>query len=170
MKSHRIKIGFSSPKGKFVPFSWAIKVFQNWYVASHVYISYTSKSGIPMVYQSSGRMNNFMALHKFKEIAIEEIEFELHLDAHEFDLLMWKFDLMAGTPYSVPQAMGIFIKKLIGWNPFKNGRKASICTETVARILVGRGFDINEVENLTPKDIFDILSRDSDGNTQKLIR
>jgi len=165
MQYHKIKIGFSSPRGWFVPLSWAIKVFQGWMGASHTYISYTSPSGIPMVYQASGEMNNFMALHQFKKIAKIELEYEVELTKHEYDMLMWKFDIMAGTPYSTSQLVGILLKRLIGVNPFKNGRKAAICTEVVARMLQDQGYIIDEVEELTPKQIYDICKRDLNGNS-----
>ena len=167
MELRKIRIGFSSPQGIFNPLSWGIKLVQGWWGASHTYIRYESQSGIPMVYQASGKMTNFMALHNFKKIANIEYEYELEVTEEEYKLLMWEFDIMAGIPYSTTQLVGILLKDIFKINPFRNGNQAAICTEIVAGVLKNQDFKIKNIEELKPKQLFDICKRELDDVTQR---
>ena len=157
MKYHKINIVFTSPVSWFSPYSWAIKLVQGWSTASHVAIQFTSPTGIPMVYQASGSMNNYMALHRFKKKSKIEKSFEIEITDLQYNMLMWRFDMMAGTPYSFLQALGVIFKDILGHNPFKNGRRASICTEVVARELIDMGYDIRRIESLSPYKLYKVL-------------
>ncbi len=161
----RIVIGFSSPRGRFKPYSWLIKKLQKWDKASHVYLEFTSQSGVPMIYHASGSQTNFMSKCLFEEVAKEEERFEVQLSETEFAQIIKIFERTAGTPYSFRQAFGIALIPLLGYNPFKDGHKAQICTELAAYVLMYLGIGINEPENLTPKDFYDICKRKLNGDS-----
>jgi len=158
---HKIIIGFSNPRSSFVPFSWAIKVFQGWWGASHAYIAYESPLGVPMVYQASGRKNNFMALGRFYGENSVAYEFPLVLSSHEYRVMLRKFEENAGAPYGRLQILGIALKPLLGRNIFRDADQSFICTEVAAKVLQLRGQVelYGELEDLTPKQLFDISSR-----------
>lgn len=131
-------IGFSKPKGKFLPiFSWLIRKFEN-LEFSHVYLKITTSYG-DLVYQASGNKVNFTNYKIFCEnnTIVDSFEFAI-TEQQRRDLLKFCIDNV-GVNYSTSQIMIIalnhFLKKLGYRIKYKNDVKGMICSEVAARIL-----------------------------------
>lgn len=155
-----ISIGFSSST-KFLPlFCWLIRLVQGTKF-SHVYVKNSTKFGIDLVYQASGRQVNFMSDKVFwtKNETVREFKFDVSDQA--FDSYM-KFALEnVGKPYSVLEVAGDFLVILLGLtkNPFADGRQGFVCSELVADILSELSlakFKKEDIEKAMPKDIWNI--------------
>ena len=155
-----IKIGFSSPRSFFVPYSWAIKLFQGWRGASHVYLEFKTPQGTEMVYQASGSQTNYMSKNLFNKIAKTEETFTITVSKNKYRELTTKFGESAGTPYSWKQAFGILLIPIFKRNIFKDGKKAQICTELAAYTLQECGIKIKNPESLTPRQLYDICCKE----------
>jgi len=155
-----ITLGFSSPSAFFVPYSWAIKLFQGWGKASHVYIGFKTLQKTEMVYQASGNQTNYMEKSKFDKIAKTEESFVVTVPKNKHRELTKMFEERAGTPYGWKQALGILLIPILGRNIFKDGDKAQICTEIAASALQELGVRISNPESLTPKQLYDICKKE----------
>ncbi len=161
----KIIIGFSRPKGVTCPcFSWAIRAYQGWTDYSHCYIKFHSKSlDRDIVYQASGLQVNFIGNLFFEDHVHVIKEFEIEITDKDYRKIMQLSVDNAGKPYSLMQILGMLYAEIFGTMPevFKDGDQKYICSELVGEILVkycNYEFD-KDLETLSPKDIFDALSK-----------
>lgn len=156
-----ITIGFSRPKNQFLPvFSWAIRAFEKT-PYSHVYLSWRSVAGPEVVYEAGGSRVRFMNRKIFDKIAHTTHSFTFLIDAAAYKKLMRFVMTNVGIRYGVRQILGIALSRIMGWknNPFADGKKSQVCSETVAYFLRDvLGYDINfNPETAGPREIFEYL-------------
>ena len=165
-----ITIGFSTHK-KFAILAWIIKKVQKTKY-SHIYLKFNSDSlQRTLIYQASGLEVNFCGDSVFlsKNKIIEE--FELYFDNKEHTILLQKCVDLAGTPYGIKELMGIGIVKAAKLldknikNPFADGDKSFVCSELIGTLLNMLGYDFDNLDSLTPKDIYEKLRSASHGQT-----
>lgn len=153
-----IIIGFSKPKKKLFPFfSWAIRLFdQTPY--SHVYVRWTTKVGVDIVYQASHTSVHFMSKKLFDEQVHVISEYEIQITDDKYDDLIRYCLTNAGMQYGVMQIVGIAIAYLFKMpkNPLNKGY---VCSELVGSILsqLGAIKPEKDLNLLTPKDIEQLL-------------
>lgn len=137
----KLILGFSKPRGWFVPVSWLIRKTEKTRY-SHAYIRVRSSSlERDLIYQATGSGVYFIGGIAFDDHVevIEEYEFEITSESKK-ELLQWAIDT-SGKPYGRMQMLGLGIKRLFRFfgisikNPFRTGNKAYICTELAAAAL-----------------------------------
>lgn len=157
-----IIIGFSTHR-KFNILSWLIcKVLKTDF--SHVYVKwYSSKLDRWLIYQASGLKVNFVGQPLFLEDNKPVAEFLVKTTAAEkTDIMATAVDL-AGKPYGMKQLIGmawVYLCHAFGKrvrNPYSDGSKTFICSELAAAILVKLGTKIEDLDSISPKDLYDIL-------------
>lgn len=160
-----LKVSFSKPKS-FKIFAWVImKVDSSTF--SHVSVSWDSpKLERTVVYQASSVMVNFVEGKRFLEEHEVIADFDLEMDSETHKKVVQFAMDRAGIPYGIMQCVGIgWVKlmKLFGKkvkNPFPNGTKNYVCCELVADLLnQDFGFAFQDLDNLTPTDVFNILAK-----------
>lgn len=136
-----IVIGFSKPRGWFVPVSWLIRLAERTRY-SHAYIKVKSESlNRELIYQATGSGVYFVgkATFELKAEPLEEYEFKITKE-RKTELLRWAVDT-SGKPYGKLQILGLGLKRVcraVGINiknPFKTGTGAYVCTELAAEAL-----------------------------------
>lgn len=155
-------VGFSTPR-KFHIFPWVIRKMEKT-PFSHVYIKIFSKSTDRyLVYQSSGMQVNFVGQDIFYSINKDLVEFAFPVSADQkVKLLQTAIDL-AGKPYGMKQVLGmglVRLAKMVGIkinNPWADGSKTYICSELIATLLLDLGYKFEDLDNVTPGDIFEKL-------------
>jgi len=157
-----IIIGFSTHKS-FNLLSWVIKKVERTDF-SHVYVKIFSKSlDRYLVYQASGLAVNFCGQDTFYAHNKDVAEFAIAVTPEQKIEVLKKCVDLAGKPYGMKDLIGIGLVRLAGlirWkirNPFADGSKTYICSETAATILVVIGFKFEELDSTTPKDIYEKL-------------
>lgn len=157
----KLKIGFSVSTSKFAPFAWAIRWWQNTNY-SHCYTEFENRRHpeLPLIYQASHDMMNFMSREVFESAnrVIEEYTFEISDEA--YDKLMYMAIKIVGKPYGVKQIVGILMADLFNLkkNPFITKADTYICSEWCAIVLEELGYVLPKERNLlTPKDIHKVL-------------
>ena len=161
-------IRFTSPRNHCFPiFSWAIKILDWWFDASHVQIMwYNQHHKEWMIYEASGTTVHFVG--RFKQ---EEIPWNI---AHSFKITVsglaaWKtvkwciahaglkYDIKGVIGFLPVKFMSLFGKKIK--NPWGKGEAEQFCSEMVGFIMRDVwGFKINEDLNVAgPKVIFKYL-------------
>lgn len=146
-------VEFTIPKGKFKPFSWAIRFFQwKWWteqkwsdVPSHVRIRfYDKKHSVWWVYEASRlsvRLVGYDYLLLHNDVIKDYNVYLLNNEKHEFIKFV---NNTSGLPYSMGQIFGLlFVKimKLITFqkikmsNPLSDGTKAEVCVSAVKNAL-----------------------------------
>lgn len=158
-----LTIGFSHSKG-FKPFSWAIKGWDKT-PYSHVYFKFVTKSNpdIPLIYQASKTMLNFMSEQVFLTQNVVCREFEIEVTDEQFAAFLRDCMLNAGKPYGIMQIVGIFIADVfkLKKNPFPNSDKYFVCSEWVAKELEKLGYKWDKPMDLVdPKDVYKVLSKE----------
>lgn len=141
---------------------------------SHVYIRFYSKSiDRYLIYQASGLQVNFCGLEHFYEKNKTIAEFRIKVDPEtKRQLLMDAVDL-AGKPYGMKDLIGIGLVRFCSLfkikikNPFADGSKTYICSELASTFLVKLGYTIQDLDSATPKDVYDILRGQSNGQNLK---
>lgn len=154
-----ITIGFSESK-KFLPIGcWLIKKWMGT-PYSHVYMKFRSESlDRTLIYEAVGNGVRFMGDKVWQQQAKEVCSFDIQLSEENWKLLLQHCVDFAGTNYAYSQNLGIALAKVINLktNPFQSGQN---CSELVSEILKLEGYNILCNTNLiTPKDIYDILSK-----------
>jgi len=161
----KLVIGFSKATPGFKPYSWIIRAL--WMTEySHTYIKFFSrKYDMPLIYQASSTMLNFMSEEVFDSHSITTSEFELEVEDEVYHKLMVYALRNAGKPYGIMQAIGVGlvrIAKLLGFkikNPFKNGRNNWICSELAGFALLQIFKDLKlDLDEVSPRDIEKILT------------
>ncbi len=161
MANRKIIIGFSKPRGKFKPFSWAIRLVEGT-PYSHVYIrTHSDKLDVDLIYQASGAQVNFMGLQHFNNHAIRLFEFEHEIPDQTYDAFMRWAIINSGADYSIKQPLGILLIKMFNLkrNPFANGSFAWVCSELAGFVLssfLEVNIDKSELEVLGTRGIFDL--------------
>jgi hypothetical protein len=157
----KVKLGFSYSTSKFAPFAWAIKWWQKTEY-SHCYTEFENRRHpeLPLIYQASHDMMNFMSKEVFLTNNRIVEEFEIEISDEAYDNLMYKAIKIVGKPYGVKQIIGILIADLFNkkTNPFVTKADTYICSEWCAIVLEELGYVLPKDRNLlTPKDIHKVL-------------
>lgn len=150
----QVTFGFSKPKGNPFPwFSWLIRLVDN-APFSHVYMKLKTKYDCDLIYQASGVQVNFMSERIFNSHAETLYTFESELSDEAYGKLMKFCIVNAGAPYSIKQIFAILIYKLTGKKVYPC-LEGFVCSE-IAGIVIKDffNFKINDVDYLTPKDVF----------------
>lgn len=163
-----LTVGFSKPKGKFLPvFSWLIRLVE-WTKYSHVYVSWETSYGVTVVYEASGTTVKFMnaALHAKQAETIDSFKLEIS-DQAKYNLIKFCLENV-GRPYGAKQIVGIAYVKLARLfrcnvkNPFKDGHYTQVCSELVGYVLrdvLGKDLDL-DLEAAGPRDIYEYLNKE----------
>lgn len=158
--SRKIRIGFSSPKGKYLPlFAWFIKYGESlerylytgkWDLQkySHCYVQWhAQRHDETLVYEASGTSVHFLgeiaAKKKLKPVEI----YELETNDEAMHRMVKKCMRYSGVKYGVLQILGIVWVKAVNLyyfkkdiektikNPLSDGTKTQVCLETVGEAL-----------------------------------
>lgn len=160
----KIIVGFSKPKN-FKLFAYLImKLFDTPY--DHVYMKFHSTSyDRDIIYQASKMMVNFMGSKVFEDDNIIFKEFNVDISSETKKSLMVFCIDNAGKPYSIKEALGLGLVKLLSIikiniaNPFKDEEDDYVCSVLVTNIL--KNFTTLNIEvdpkEANPKTIYDIL-------------
>lgn len=168
MQMKTVNIGFSKTRLKLAPMAWLIRWVEKTEFC-HTYIKFTNSNlKSDLYYQASGSKVNFVGSHLFNKKNKVLKEFNIELTDEQYYRILDKAIDLVGQPYSLPQLAGILIVticKLFGKtikNPF--GGKGYICSEIVGGVLVEL-FDlkIDDVNSITPKDIYAVLENKIEG-------
>lgn len=168
-----VSIGFSRPKSKFVPFSWAIRKVLNT-PFSHVEIKFKADSfDRVLIYQASGLAVNFMEETRFLEGHEICAEFSIEIsDETYIKTVQFAID-NSGVPYGISQIFGILYVKALALfgkrvkNPFANGSSNYVCSELVAEILKEIiCLDVeDDLDTISPKEVFELLKKNNIAET-----
>lgn len=139
---------------------------------SHVYIRLYSESlNRNLIYQASGLKVNFIGFNSFLSHNTVVASFKIKIMEEQKIKLLQKAIDYAERPYSIKQLIGLgfvrgcaFFGKRIK-NPFYDGDQAFICSELVANLLVDLGYEFEDLNNVSPKDIYEVLKNGQ--NVQK---
>lgn len=130
-------VEFTRPKGKILPiYSWLIRAIEGT-PYSHVRIRWESTSGVELIYEAGGsavRLIGEQAQDKHPVEVVKHYRFRITKDQYRNLIKLFRF---AGVKYSIIQALGIPVSKLLGLkkNPFAQGRKSQVCSELVGIFL-----------------------------------
>lgn len=157
----KLKIGFSKST-KFMPFfSWAVRLWEDTEF-SHCYTEFENRRHpeLPLIYQASHDMMNFMSRLVFE--ANNEIveEFVIEVSDEAYDNLLYKAIQIVGKPYGVKQILGIVLARIFNLkkNPFQTRGDTYICSEWCGIVLKELGYVLPKDPNLiTPKDVYKVL-------------
>lgn len=150
----KIKIGFSKPKNKIVPFfSWAIRSVENTEY-SHVYANWYSRGAkVNVYYHASGTSVHFLCDEVAKERLQVIHEYEIEIPRERYSKLIHFCMTNAGKSYGMKQVIGIGYSKLMCKinkiinklfktklkervaNPFSDGRKSQVCSELIGALI-----------------------------------
>jgi hypothetical protein len=157
----KLIIGFSKST-KFIPlFSWGIRIVEKTDY-SHCYTQFENRRHpeLPLIYQASHDMMNFMSRPIFLDTNKVVEEFVIEVSDEAYDNLMYKAIQLVGKPYGVKQVVGIVLAKLLKLekNPFQTNKDTYICSEWCGIVLKELGYVIPKDPNLlTPKDVYKVL-------------
>lgn len=159
---NQIIIGFSTPKKRsFLP--WLIRKAMKTDF-SHVYVKFYSKAiDRTLIYQASGMHVNFIGESAFLQTNKIIAEFSIDVTEEQRTQVLARSVDLVGKFYGIKQLIGM------GWvylchsfgkrvkNPFSDGSKTYICSEIGGDALVTLGKEIEDLDTLSPKDLYDIL-------------
>jgi hypothetical protein len=135
-----IKVGFSKPRAKFVPFSWLIRLFDGT-PYSHTYIKIHSEKYGWLTYQASHLIVNFMGPKRFDEEAEVCKEFDIVVSDETREAAVKYAIDNAGAPYDLKSVFGIALVKIaslfgakIERNPFTGN--GFFCSLLIGDIMV----------------------------------
>lgn len=157
-----IKFGFSYSTKVFPIFSIGIRVWDGTEF-SHCYTEFENRKfpHIPLIYQASHDMMNFMTRPTFLHNNKITHEFVVEVTDEQHDRLLEAAMKMAGKPYSTRQILGIVLADIFNLkkNPFTKSEESFICSEWCAIAMEILGFSFEKDRNLLkPVDIFLALS------------
>lgn len=133
----KLSVGFSRPyKHPFPILSWLIRLIE-WTRFSHVYVSFTTKSGHSLVLHASGFSVNLLNKQIFlnKNKIIKTYEFTLTTEQRK---TFFKFMFQSlGLSYSFKQLFGILLARTFNlkYNILSQGNQSQVCSELVGYIL-----------------------------------
>jgi len=157
-----IVVGFSKSR-KFKLLSWLIRKAEHT-AFSHVYVKiYDARIYRWMVYEASGLNTHCSTQDAFylknKEIA----EFVVECSPEtENEVLTTASDALNAN-YGIMQLIGMGLVRLCSSvgisikNPFRDGRKTYVCSEYVGVLLNKLGYEVGDLDALTPKHIYELL-------------
>ncbi len=160
----QIKIGFSKSSKKFAPFSWLIMITEK-VPYSHVYVKFWSNSlNRWIIYQSSHSAVNFMGetLFNSEEIIFQEFNFEVSRSLRD-QMMNFCMD-NAGKPYGTLSVIGLAWVQIVSYfgktihNPFKDAGQTFVCSQLVAALLMNSGIKIDNLDDMTPNDLYEIVT------------
>lgn len=157
----KVIIGFSHST-KFMPlFSWAIRLWEKTDY-SHCYTQFENRRHpeLPLIYQASHDMMNFMSRPVFLDSNKVIEEFTIEISDEAYDRLMYKAIQLVGKPYGIKQIAGILISQLfnLNKNPFVTKKDTYTCSEWCGLVLKELGYVIPRDPNLlTPADVYKVL-------------
>jgi len=138
MDKVKIILGFSIPKDHPFPIlSWIIKLVDKT-PYSHVYIRWKSKSmEVDVAYHAAGSIVHFLGKKEFDKKIQPIEEYELEINKECYRKLVKKCMEKAGTDYGKKQALGLGLQKIfkLKENPFSDGEKSDVCSETAMEIM-----------------------------------
>ena len=157
----KVKIGFSKSTKKLPLFSWAVRLWDGT-PYSHCYTEFENRRHpeLPLIYQASHDMMNFMSRPVFETENEVIEEFLIEVSDEAYDHLLYKAIQIVGKPYGVKQILGIVVARLfnLNYNPFETKADTYICSEWCAIVLEELGYVLPKDRNLlTPKDIHKVL-------------
>ncbi len=159
---NEIIVGFSRPKGWFVPFSWLIRLV-TWSPYSHAYIRYyDSYKERWIIFQASGLKVNFIGQAMFNQNETICKEFIVPISDENKKILLQKAVDECGSPYAVGQIVGfswILLMRLFGkkvQNPFYSGSNY-FCSELVGDDLQQLGYANLDPQVMDPKDLYNYM-------------
>jgi hypothetical protein len=131
----KLTIGFSKPKGKFLPiFSWLIR----WYEGipySHVYIRWQTSVGPSICYHAAHTSLHFLSDKQFDQDihTVEKFDFDIS-DEQYMRLLKYCLET-CGNSYALFEVFGVAIADIfkLSKNPVSRGEKEQYCAELVLR-------------------------------------
>lgn len=156
-----LTVGFSKSTKKFAPFSWLLKAWDR-VPYSHVYFKFENNRNpdIPLIYQASSTMLNFMSVDVFKlhSEVVEEVELQVSDELYN-DILR---DCMkcSGMPYGLLQVFGTAIAEILNLNrnPLPGKKNEFVCSEWVARQMTKLGYRFHKSLDLVkPIDVYEAL-------------
>lgn len=159
----QIVIGFSKP-AKFRIISWFIRKAEHTKF-SHTYVKlYDYRINRWMVYEASGMITHCSTESTFKTKNKIVKEFTIGCASEtEREVLTDASDSL-NLPYGMKQLIGIGLVRLcssVGWkirNPFADGRATYVCSEYVGKFMKKLGYEVKDLDELTPKDIYEVLN------------
>jgi hypothetical protein len=160
---NHIIVGFSTPrKNKLLP--WLIRKAEKT-PFSHVYVKiYDERINRYMVYEAAGLIVHCSTQDTFyrKNIPIAEHTITCSMD-DRMAVLTAASDALA-LPYGMNQLIGLALVRLCRMlgkrikNPFRDGRLTYVCSEFGGLILHILGYKVRDLDELTPRDIYEILN------------
>lgn len=157
-----VVIGFSKPR-KFSLVSWLIRKLEKTSF-SHVYIKiYDSRINRWIVYEAAGLLVHCSPQDTFykKNKHLAESLIPCSPD-QEIEILTAVTDCLA-KPYGIKQLFGLSlvrICRLFGIkirNPLADGCRTYVCSEFCGLILSKLGYDIKNLDDITPRDIYEMI-------------
>lgn len=157
----KVVIGFSKSTKKLPLFSWAIRLWEGTDY-SHCYTQFENRRHpeLPLIYQASHDMMNFMSRSVFQTENQVVEEFVIEVNDEAYDNLMYKAIQLVGKPYGVRQIFGIVLARIFDLkvNPFETKKDTYTCSEWCAIVLKELGYVLPKDPNLiTPKDVYKVL-------------
>jgi len=157
-------ITFTKPKGKFVPISWLIRLFDGFSKYSHVALEWDcAYTNLSSAYHASGSNVHLLNKPLFDKKIVRIKKYTFTLTEEEILKHFAFYHKHAGTTYSQKQILGIFLCKigLAKSNPFTDGSHGQVCSEVVGRwLLEVKGIDVgSDLDNTGPKQIDQFLSK-----------
>jgi len=156
-------IGFSCPKKQKLT-SVLIKTIEKT-TFSHVYIKlYDPRIDSWIVYEASGLTTHCSLAEDFYFKNNKIYEKELKTTPQEKKLVLTKVYKNLNKPYGIKQLLGLGLVRLGSLfgikikNPFKDGNKTYVCSEYVGEVLITLGYEIEDLDDLTPKGIYELLN------------
>lgn len=154
----KIYIGFSKPTSKFPIFGWIIQ----WVERREYDHAYTRlpepMDQTQMIFQASKEMANLYGVPNFLKENRPIKEYVLECDEATYRVI-WQFAMAKlGTKYSVLQTFGILLKKVFRIHqPFKT--EDEFCSKLTAQVCIILKVQIpEEIDEVTPSDLDQILS------------
>jgi hypothetical protein len=157
----KLVIGFSKSTKKLPLFSWAIRLWDGTEY-SHCYTQFENRRHpeLPLIYQASHDMMNFMSRQVFESNNAVIEEFTIEITDEAYDHLMYKAIQLVGKPYGVKQILGIAVARVLNLktNPFHTRQDTYTCSEWCGMVLKELGYVLPKDPNLiTPKDVYKVL-------------
>lgn len=157
----KLKFGFSKSKKKLAVYSKAIMWLDDCNF-SHCYIEFeNTRFNIPLIYQASSTMLNFMSKPIFLERNEVIHEFIFEVVDEIYDEILEDCILNVGKYYGIKQVVGIVIAEILqlNHNPLPGKKDEFVCSEWNARQLKRLGYEIPvEMNLIRPIHIYNIIN------------
>lgn len=162
MYDEHLVIGFSTPR-KFGILSTTIRKIERTEF-SHVYFKIFSKSlDRYLIYQASGLQVNFVGEDNFHSKNKTIASFIIPISTERKIKFLQKAIDLAGRPYGIKQIFGMGLVRFLyifnykAQNPYADGSHTYVCSELAAEHLNDLGFDFEDLDSITPKNIYNKL-------------